>query len=731
MLEKFIPSNSEQKHSHAELITLSNVIGDGIVVADLDGKIIHVNSSLCETTGFDQAEILEKGIDFLVNSRDFKKFRDHVTASNSQLRLGNSIDDAVTVVVGKSGREIPVEVEIVGFQLDEQPRTLFSIKDLTDRVTMENFLLKQIDERESLSEIAAAVNRYLDLDDIFRTAAKGLRQIVQYDRLVITLVDSNRNQVRIAYVDGVAVPNMEVGTVLSPAVLDSQIPRGPGEEIVIKESDRLPEGMEQHVSRGLLSWVEVPIGPEDDTCGYLSLRSKEKAAYGTREVKWVAEVAKLLASPIRNSHLIADLRDEAEIRERLASIGELASSSTNLDSEFSNIATEISNLVSADRIVVRYLDEGQKSSTVAHVWGLELPGWGVGDSHDFQELPSSIVRNRPEGYFACDTTDAEMFTSQHLRLGLRSVMCVPLISRDRLIGTLNLMSTMLNAYNDKDLRVLRLMGDQIAGSVAAHQHLIEMEAAARIREQSLLLDAENRRLEAENEFKSSLLSTVSHELRTPLTSISAFADLLSRNKTHNLTERQLDHVGLIQKSSSLLFFLINDLLAATTIESGNFDLTIELLAAEDLIREAESAVEPLLREKLQQLVIESNFSSHSIWVDRIRLLQILTNLLSNASKYSDENTTITLSAKACENSFEFVIRDEGAGISKDDQQRLFETYFRSDDRATRSRQGTGLGLYIAKSLTELHGGVISVKSELGAGTSFTVSIPNQQIGEQS
>jgi len=314
--------------------------------------------------------------------------------------------------------------------------------------------------------------------------------------------------------------------------------------------------------------------------------------------------------------------------------------------------------------------------------------------------------------------------------GFRSALTAPLIWQGGAIGSLQLKSQVSGTYDDRSVAIITRIADQISGSVAANQHFVAMKAAAETREKSLLLDAENRRLEKEGEFKSDLLSTVSHELRTPLTSISAYADLLGKNSTDNLSDRQLEYVTLIRKGSSLLFFLINDLLTASQLNSGQFELVRERVAIADILSEAHEAIIPIVNEKNQKLSMHSVCDLSSVIVDRIRFAQILTNLLSNASKYSDEHSVIHFDAHTNGDSVDFIVRDEGPGIPAESIENLFTTQFRADDLATRSQEGTGLGLYIVKSLTELHGGTVEVESELGIGTTFVVSIPSNEAREQ-
>ena len=143
----------------------------------------------------------------------------------------------------------------------------------------------------------------------------------------------------------------------------------------------------------------------------------------------------------------------------------------------------------------------------------------------------------------------------------------------------------------------------------------------------------------------------------------------------------------------------------------------------DLIGDLEASFQSLMRTKTQTMRV--NMPEYEVWIngDRSRIEQVITNLLSNASKYSPEQTEITLSCKVDEDRLHISVADQGVGMSKEDQEKLFTAFFRVDNEATRQVAGTGLGLVIAKSITELHGGEIKLESKPGAGTTIELWIP--------
>lgn len=225
------------------------------------------------------------------------------------------------------------------------------------------------------------------------------------------------------------------------------------------------------------------------------------------------------------------------------------------------------------------------------------------------------------------------------------------------------------------------------------------------------------------EARSQFLSTISHELRTPLTVISAFADILVSNREQILGEKQIQQVSAIQRSSRNMNALISDLLDVSHSDGGR--LTIEPVEFEltQVIRDIEINTQNQLDAKNQQLLIEMNHRELYLVADELRFIQIVTNLVTNASKYSAIGKTINLDLDVLRSGIRLSVADEGIGISTEDMSKMFTPFFRAENAETRSQPGTGLGLSIVKSVVELHDGEIEIDSVFGVGTKVTFWIP--------
>jgi two-component system, OmpR family, phosphate regulon sensor histidine kinase PhoR len=231
--------------------------------------------------------------------------------------------------------------------------------------------------------------------------------------------------------------------------------------------------------------------------------------------------------------------------------------------------------------------------------------------------------------------------------------------------------------------------------------------------------------------QSEFVSTVSHELRTPLTSIKGFADTILRAGNRLDASAQRRYIGIIKDQADRLTRLVEDLLAVSRLESRKMQLTIRAINLEETVQRV---CQNLSEKSTQhQLALKIPPGLPAVWADADRLEQILTNLIDNAIKYSPAGTTVTISGRAVHQDpelVEFSVSDQGGGISADYLPQIFNKFSRQDNPLTRQTEGTGLGLYITKSLVVALDGEINVTSEPGA-TTFTVQIPAATLEQQA
>jgi signal transduction histidine kinase len=225
-----------------------------------------------------------------------------------------------------------------------------------------------------------------------------------------------------------------------------------------------------------------------------------------------------------------------------------------------------------------------------------------------------------------------------------------------------------------------------------------------------------------SEHKSQFLANMSHELRTPLNAILGYAELLVDGIYGVLPEKAQGVLDRVQNNGKHLLALINDVLDLAKIEAGQLTLTLEDYSLAEVVRGVVTATEPLAAAKglkFTAIVQDAMPMAHG---DARRVSQVLLNLAGNAIKFTDAGE-VEINASAANGQFVLTVRDTGPGIADADQERIFGEFQQIDNSDTRKKGGTGLGLAISKRMVEMQGGLISVDSVLGAGSTFRVVLP--------
>jgi signal transduction histidine kinase len=233
--------------------------------------------------------------------------------------------------------------------------------------------------------------------------------------------------------------------------------------------------------------------------------------------------------------------------------------------------------------------------------------------------------------------------------------------------------------------------------------------------------------EAANQAKSSFLATMSHELRTPLNAIAGYVDLLVLEVAGELTPKQREFLGRIEYARKHLLGLIDDVLNFAKLEAGRIEVRSRLLDVEAAIAEAESIMAGDLAAKGIQYSRDRG-PPGTLWADPAKLRQILINLLGNAVKFTDEGGRVTTSWTVEDEVVRIRIEDTGLGIRADQLDAIFDPFVQGDGDLTRTRYGTGLGLSISRQLARVMGGEITVESEPGRGSCFTLVLPRDPRG---
>jgi signal transduction histidine kinase len=388
---------------------------------------------------------------------------------------------------------------------------------------------------------------------------------------------------------------------------------------------------------------------------------------------------------------------------------------------------EVMHLLAVDHgfevgAIYRYLEPEQR-------FELAVTRGGVRGLQDHFHLDDGLVGQAVLDRRTIILEDAPLLT---LQTGLaqapaRFTALVPVLYQDRIIGAIALAHT--QRPDASTIGFLEQLAQQLGITLQnleqyANLQRLSLELQARQDE----IEVKNRDLERADRLKTEFLANMSHELRTPLNAVIGFSQLLEQQYFGELNEKQLEYVHEIEGAGGHLLDLINDILDLSKIEAGRMELELERLELAELL---ESCAR-LVRERASRAGLDLTLEvvpGLCISGDRRKLKQVIVNLLSNAVKFTPPGGRVTLKAHPLrrgadvrDGDIEISVEDSGIGIPLEDQERLFTPFTQVDGSLARRHEGTGLGLALSKRLTELHGGVIEVRSSPGHGSTFSLRL---------
>ena len=331
----------------------------------------------------------------------------------------------------------------------------------------------------------------------------------------------------------------------------------------------------------------------------------------------------------------------------------------------------------------------------------------------FNSVVGKVAENG-ESMLVNDVQNQPLFHPNPLLLDTLSEVAIPLRIGTRTVGVIDIQSTEKNAFTEDDITVLQSLADQVAVAID--------NARSYELSQQLIQD-----LREVDQLKSQFLANMSHELRTPLNSIIGFSRVILKGIDGPVSEMQQQDLTAIYNSGQHLLGLINDVLDLARIEAGKMELNFEEVHLAEMTTSVMSTAKGLIKEKPIQLLQRIPADMPAVRGDTMRVRQVLLNLISNASKFTDEGsiTVETRVQKGPTGKMEALINviDTGPGISEEDQEKLFKAFSQVDGSATRKSGGSGLGLSICANLVQLHNGLIGVHSENGKGSTFWFTLP--------
>jgi signal transduction histidine kinase len=466
----------------------------------------------------------------------------------------------------------------------------------------------------------------------------------------------------------------------------------------------------------------VPMLREGVLIGVFGLQRAEVQPFTDKQIELVTTFANQAVIAIENVRLFQELQTRtAELTrsvEQLTALGEVGravSSTLDLETVLTTIVARAVQLSGLDGGVVFEYDEGTEEFAQRAATD---PGGALAEARRTAQIRrgEGVVGRTAVTLEPAQVPDITVAGAYEGRLretlieaGVRAVLAVPMLREGRLIGCLAVTRNAPGAFPPETIALLQTFATQSA--LAIQNARLFHEIADK-----------SRQLEAASRHKSEFLANMSHELRTPLNAIIGFSEVLAEKMFGDLNDKQAEYLQDILESGRHLLSLINDILDLSKIEAGH----MQLEAADfDLPSAIDNAL-ILVRERASRrgITLGSTIDERlgMIQGDERKVKQVLLNLLSNALKFTPEGGRIDVSARQGGEVAEVSVADTGIGIAPADQEAVFEE-FRQVGTADKKAEGTGLGLALSRKFIELHGGEISVQSELGRGSTFTFTLP--------
>jgi signal transduction histidine kinase len=466
----------------------------------------------------------------------------------------------------------------------------------------------------------------------------------------------------------------------------------------------------------------VPLLREGGCIGVMAMTRSTPRPFTERQMELVTTFADQAVIALENVRLFDEVqartRELAQSVEELQALGEVSqavNSTLDLETVLATIVAKAVQLSNTDAGVIYVFDELDQTLQVRATYGLSdelvaaIRGQPAGASdalrraiQDRQPLEIADIRDEPPS----------PVREIAMRAGFRARLVVPLVGTNRVVGALVIRRKQPGNFPKNTIHLLQTF---------AAQSVLAIQNAHLFRE----IEDKSRQLQLASEHKSQFVASMSHELRTPLNAIIGLTDMLVTNAARFGTEKAQEPLQRVNRAGTHLLGLINQVLDLSKIEAGKLELNPQTVQLAPLINDVISTAGQLAEQNKNRLVADAQENLGALTVDPMRLRQILLNLLSNACKFTKAGE-VKLAARKVSNGsgfVEFAVTDTGIGMTPEQQAKLFAEFSQAEASTAQRFGGTGLGLAITRKLARMMGGDVTVASEPGKGSVFTVRLP--------
>lgn len=542
----------------------------------------------------------------------------------------------------------------------------------------------------ALYDVSRVLGTSLDIDEVLNQVMDAVIGLTRAERGFLMLIDSDTGMLNLKAgrnIERVTLENkdMEVSKTVIQTVVDS------GEGLLTTDAQTDPRFADQEsvIVYSLRSILCAPLRARGKIIGVIYVENRtQKGIFTERDLEMLNTFATQAAIAIENAHHYTQT-DQA-LNDRVAELETL----THIDRQL-NAQLDIKRVV---EITHRWAIIGTRAE---RSWLFLQNADGILEAFDESgiQIPfpedNNIEKNCQQ---VITSASPEVFS---LSSDGPHRLATPIIIAGKPGGVLIVEGSMV--FTDSELKFLERLAGRASAAIENARLYYEVQQS--------------------NDAKTRFISIVTHELRIPMASIQGYVDLLQSGSAGLLNEKQHKHLQVINTNIDRMSALVSDLSDISRIESGRLNLKCESIPIVNAIRETINSLALKFDEKKYHLEINIPDDLPDVYADSVRVIQVLTNLISNALKYAPPGGQIIIRAQPKGKSIYVEVCDDGIGISKEDQAQLFTQFFRSEDQAVREQQGWGLGLSVTKSLVTLMGGEIGFMSNLGEGSTFWFTLP--------
>lgn len=580
-------------------------------------------------------------------------------------------------------------------------------------------------ELAALIKTNQSISRGLDLNKVLEIAVREAVKIVNLPYCSVVLVEEGKDYGTIALEHNSASRTKPApGKILYFKDFPLLNKAYTGKKHVLVQDTRkallLPKEKEMAERLDMRSILVVPLVLGEKSVGTMLLSSLgEVKDFSGEEINICQTIANQAAIAIENAHLYSELKYHDRTIETLFEIDRVVSQSLNLDEVFKEALAKTIQVTSMDAGGVYLLEETEKK--------LMLKTY-IGISSGFARAVSEIKVGEGIAGMAAHNKEPVVADIEHYptreflpfleKEGIVVLAGVPLMAKGRVVGAMNLASHSRRTLTKEDIDLLASIGSQIG--VAIENARLYQESKTSYEK----LQRAYEELKSLDRMKDEFLSNVSHELKTPLVSIRGYSELMYDEKIGSLSPSQKKSLEAMLRNTGRLTRLINSLLFLSMQQMGKPDINMKpgLLVIDEIINSSIADMKVQAGKKNINLVKDVS-PDLIVMGDKDRLTEVFLNLVDNAIKFTPQGGKINIKAREEGNKVHITVADTGIGIPENVVPFLFQRFYQADASLTRKYGGTGLGLYICKSIVDAHKGEIRIESEVGKGTTVHILLP--------